>query len=103
MNNQVTKETATMKKALITLLAVLTLSTPVFAQSYHYVRPHIRNDGGFVQGHYQTNPDRSFGNNWSTQGNVNPFTGQQGYRTAPSYPTINYGGSGRGRNSGFNW
>lgn len=92
-----------MKSAIITLLAVLAMSSNAFAQGYHYVRPHVRSNGTYVQPHYQTNPDRSFNNNWSTQGNVNPFTGREGYRTAPSYPTINYGGSGRGWNSGYNW
>ncbi len=88
MKNQVTKETATMKTALITLLAVLALTTPVFAQGQHYVQPHIRSNGSYVQGHYQTNPDRSFQNNWSTMGNVNPHTGQEGYRTQPSSRSI---------------
>ena len=82
-----------MKKALIPLLAVLTLATSAFAQGYHYVQPHVRSNGSFVQPHYQTNPDRSFGNNWSTMGNVNPFTGQQGYRTQPSSRSIYNSGS----------
>jgi len=73
-----------MKKALITLLAVIGLSTAAstsFAQGYHWVNPYSRSNGTYVQGHYQTNPDGNFHNNWSSQGNVNPFTGQRGYRT----------------------
>ncbi|MCX6898928.1 MAG: hypothetical protein NT105_09525 [Verrucomicrobia bacterium] len=82
-----------MKKALITLLAVLALATPAFAQGQHYVQPCTRSNGSYVQGHYQTNPDHSFGNNWSTRGNVNPYTGQEGYRTQPSNRFIYNSGS----------
>jgi hypothetical protein len=46
----------------------------------HYVQGHIRRDGTYVQGHYQTNPDNSFWNNWSSKGNVNPHTGKVGTR-----------------------
>lgn len=43
-----------------------------------YVQPHVRTDGTFVQGHYRTAPDRNIQNNYSTQGNINPYTGQEG-------------------------
>lgn len=48
-----------------------------------YVRSHVRRDGTFVSGHYKTNPDDSFWNNWSSHGNVNPYTGSVG-RTLPT-------------------
>jgi hypothetical protein len=50
----------------------------------HYVQPHTRRDGTAVQGHYQTNPDDSFWNNYSSKGNVNPHTGQSGNRLPPT-------------------
>ena len=43
-----------------------------------YVDGHYRRDGTYVPGHYRTNPDSSRYNNWSTQGNTNPYTGQRG-------------------------
>jgi hypothetical protein len=49
----------------------------------HYVSPHVRQNGSFVQGHYQSNPDNSFWNNWSSKGNVNPHTGKIGTRLPP--------------------
>jgi hypothetical protein len=58
------------------------------AQGYHYVQPYTRHDGTFVQGHYQTNPNSTTLDNWSTQGNVNPFTGEKGYRD-PYYNSPN--------------
>ncbi len=47
------------------------------------VRGHVRRDGTYVQPHYRSNPDGSFYNNWSTQGNVNPYTGEPGKRVTP--------------------
>lgn len=49
----------------------------------HYVRGYVRSDGKFVQPHRRTNPDRSFWNNWSSKGNVNPYTGRLGTKRPP--------------------
>jgi hypothetical protein len=81
-------------KTLVLCLVALAVSTPALAQSSHYVRGYVRRDGTYVAGHYQTNPDSSRLNNWSSQGNVNPYTGKVGTvdryaptSTYPSYPT----------------
>jgi hypothetical protein len=44
-----------------------------------YVKPHIRKDGTYVEGHYRSSPNKSKLDNYSTQENVNPYTGQKGY------------------------
>ena len=54
----------------------------------HYVNSYVRSDGTYVSGHYQTNADGSFWNNWSSSGNVNPHTGKVGTKLP--------GGSGTG-------
>jgi hypothetical protein len=59
----------------------------------HWVNGYYRRDGTYVRGHWQTNPDDSFFNNYSTRGNVNPHTGQPGYKRPPSWA----GGSSRRR------
>lgn len=59
-------------------LACLLFTAPAFAQSSTYVKPHVRSDGTYVQGHYRTNPDNNVYNNYSTKPNVNPYTGKQG-------------------------
>tara|TARA_R110002111_G_scaffold248775_3_gene312604 strand:- start:16007 stop:16822 length:816 start_codon:yes stop_codon:yes gene_type:complete len=46
----------------------------------HIVQPYVRRNGTVVQGHFRTNPDNSYWNNWSSKGNVNPFTGRIGTR-----------------------
>src|SRR5262249_60906370 len=39
----------------------------------HTVRGHVRKDGTYVAPHRQSNPDKSFNNNWSTNPNTNPY------------------------------
>lgn len=49
-------------------------STPYTSVSGYY-----RKDGTYVQPHYRTTPNSTRMDNWSTRGNVNPFTGKKGY------------------------
>lgn len=65
-----------MKKLAICSLLTLAFSASVFAQVY--VQGHFRSDGTYVQPHYRSAPDSSKLNNYSTQGNVNPYTGKEG-------------------------
>lgn len=69
-----------MKTASALLLLILSSS----AIADNYVKGYVRKDGTYVQPHYQTAPDRSRMNNYSTQGNTNPYTGQSG--TVNPYP-----------------
>src|SRR5262245_66684718 len=39
---------------------------------------YTRRDGTYVQPHHRSAPEGHFNNNWSTQPNVNPYTGQSG-------------------------
>ena len=49
------------------------------------VRGYYRSNGTYVQPHMRSSPDGNFHNNWSTVGNVNPYTGKSGTKTSPSY------------------
>lgn len=53
----------------------------------HYVSGYTKADGTYVAPHYQTNPNSTTSDNYSTRGNVNPYTGQLGTKpdTKPSY------------------
>lgn len=51
------------------------------------------------QGHLRSNADSSFGNNYSTKGNINPYTGQAGRKTS-SYESGSYGRSSTGYQTG---
>jgi hypothetical protein len=62
------------------------------------VRGYFRRDGTYVQPHMRSAPDGNFWNNWSTKGNVNPYTGQPGTKTTPP-PGY---GSGRSYGGSYN-
>lgn len=71
----------------VVLLAIVALCDVSFAQVR--VRGYTRKDGTYVSPHYRSSPDGIFSNNWSTKGNVNPYTGKIGTKTSPS---SSYGG-----------
>lgn len=48
------------------------------------VRGYVKSNGTYVQPHMRSAPDGNFSNNWSTVGNVNPYTGAVGTKTKPS-------------------
>jgi opacity protein-like surface antigen len=74
-----------MKKLLLASALLLT-AAPALAQGSHYVAGYVRSDGTYVQGHYQTNPNSTTSDNWSTRGNTNPYTGQPGTRSPTPAP-----------------
>jgi hypothetical protein len=87
---------------------LVVLSSSAIADNY--VKPYVRNDGTYVDGHYKSQADRNPYNNYSTQGNSNPYTGQAGsrdpYQVQQEYrqPSYNsgYGNSNNnGRRSGW--
>ncbi|MEJ2816391.1 hypothetical protein [Caulobacter sp. CCG-8] len=53
----------------------------------HYVRGYTRSNGTYVAPHYQTNPNSTTSDNYSTRGNTNPYTGRPGTKpdTRPAY------------------
>ena len=56
-----------------------------------YVRGYYRSDGTYVQPHYRSSPNSTTLDNWSTKGNVNPYTGKRGTRDPYSGYTNPYG------------
>ncbi len=92
-----------MKKAM--LLIACAVAAPAFAQSmygqHHHsssslyggsgsfgsdetVSGYTRSNGTYVQPYHRTEADGNPYNNYSTQGNVNPYTGQRG-NNSPGY------------------
>jgi hypothetical protein len=43
------------------------------------VRGYFRSNGTYVQSHHRSSPNRTKWDNYSTGGNVNPYTGQSGH------------------------
>jgi|GEM_PF-932372 hypothetical protein len=70
--------------ALLTLAAITLLSVlPADAGGSVRVRGYFRKNGTYVSPHYRSSPDGIFSNNWSTKGNINPFTLEEGTRVTP--------------------
>ncbi len=63
--------------SLVFSLVAVFFANDLFAQGI-YVRGYTRQDGTYVQPHYRSAPDGNIYNNWSTRGNVNPYTGEPG-------------------------
>jgi len=63
-------------KRLFAVLLLAVVAVPVLADEY--VQGYYRKDGTYVQGYHRTTPDNNPYNNYSTRGNVNPYTGQAG-------------------------
>lgn len=74
-----------------TLLLVATMSSNISARgssyggykyssgsSDHVISGYTRSNGTYVQPSHATNPDSTRNNNYSTKGNVNPYTGKGG-------------------------
>lgn len=101
----------TMKKFILTLVALFSISAASFAQSYGttygtttygssygvnssstYVNGYTKSNGTYVQGHYRSSQNSTNHDNYSTVGNSNPYTGTSGSR-AKDYSTgaYNYG------------
>lgn len=72
-------------------LVLVALAAPALADTY--VNPYTRKDGTYVEGHYRSSPNNTKMDNYSTQGNTNPYTGQRGtvnpYQPAPALGSPN--------------
>ncbi len=69
-------------KKLLVLTSLLFLLVQASAFAYQHVSGYTRSNGTYVNSYYRSDPDSTQTNNWSTEGNVNPFTGEAGHRRA---------------------
>ena len=63
------------------------------ASADEFVSGYFRQNGTYVQPHMRSSPDGNPFNNYSTQGNVNPYTGMVGTHNPYTYgsPSPSYG------------
>ncbi|QYG04662.1 hypothetical protein [Massilia sp. NP310] len=80
-----------MKTKAILAVMLMALGASVMAQTH--VRGYTKKDGTYVAPHYRSSPNSTRNDNYSTRGNVNPYTGKEGtkapdngYYTPPSQP-----------------
>ena len=53
-----------------------------------YVRGYVKKDGTYVQPHFKSSPNNLKFDNYSSQGNSNPYTGQRGYQSHEYSPPV---------------
>ena len=79
-----------MKILAICAIAGVLIGGAADARGTSMVRGHVRSDGVYVAPHMRTNPNSTKLDNWSTQGNYNPYSGKVGnvdpYRPSGSNP-----------------
>ncbi len=78
-------------KRIALIVALCLVSTSVGAQQW--VNGYTRSNGTYVPGYYRSTPDGNPYNNYSTQGNINPYTGAVGTKSpyGSDYGSGNYG------------
>lgn len=86
-----------MKRGMLLLGLSLALATaPVMADEY--VNGYSRSDGTYVAPHFRSSPNAYQFDNYSSQGNTNPYTGTTGYGqhefSMPSYSNPYDSGAG---------
>ncbi len=84
------------KTLLLSALLIFSISFPAFADTY--VRGYTGSDGTYVAPYYRSSPNQYRYDNYSAQGNTNPYTGERGYQrhefTNPPAYNESYDGSG---------
>ena len=91
-------------KLLTSLFLFALLSVSFVANADTSVRGYYRSDGTYVQPHYRSSPNQYRYDNYSSQGNTNPYSGEKGYKqheytTPPAY-NKGYGGYGNSYGNG---
>ncbi len=75
-----------MKKMILSCLFIVLSISNLYAGS-SYTKSYIKSNGSYVQGHYKSMPNRTRADNYTTRGNINPYTGSIG--TKSSYKPYN--------------
>jgi hypothetical protein len=73
----------------VTILSIIMLLTYAsFSQTY--VHGYFKSNGTYVEPHYRSSPNNTKSDNWSTYGNINPYTGELGTKTYNDYNNWGY-------------
>lgn len=82
-------------KKLFTIIVACLFCGILTTSAQTYVKGYYRKDGTYVQGHYRSNKNSTNHDNYSTQGNINPFTGNVGSVAKDYSPQAENYGSGK--------
>ena len=75
-------------------LILLSLSFATVSMADTYVNGYYKKSGTYVKGHYRSDQNDTKSDNWSTKGNVNPYTGQSGTKNNDDESDSSYYGNG---------
>lgn len=67
-----------------TILAVFMIAIATSAMAQTSVRGYTKKDGTYVAPHYRSSANSTRNDNYSTKGNVNPYTGKEGTKDPDS-------------------
>jgi hypothetical protein len=77
-----------MRILVLCLMSIVCCASFLFADQW--VNGYTRSDGTYVSGYYRTESNSTNWDNYSTKGNVNPYTGDIGTRPHDYSSEINY-------------
>lgn len=72
-----------------------------FCYASTHVRGYTKRDGTYVQPHYRSSPNNTVLDNYSTKGNINPYTGKSG--TKDPYARDNQWNQSTNNNNNLHW
>lgn len=73
-----------MKTLALTIMALACAS--VLAAGSHSTKGYVKKDGTYVAPSHATNPNATKTDNYSSKGNVNPYTGKKGTKDPYALP-----------------
>lgn len=91
-----------MKKFLSLVLVATALISMTTTAHAGRVRGYYKKNGTYVQPHYRSNPNRTKLDNYSTRGNINPYTGKKGTKDPYNYNSGYGSGSYNYNNNTYN-
>ena len=90
-----------MKKLILSLTLLLLVATATISFADTYVGGYYRKDGTYVKPYWRSDKNDSKFDNWSSKGNINPYTGKKGY--VDPYKSDDYFGDLFGGNNKNIW
>lgn len=67
-----------MRKTILVAIVILSFGSSICLAKTVGVKGSVSKTGVYKPPHFKTSPNTTKIDNWSTKGNVNPFTGKQG-------------------------
>ncbi|MHA8054046.1 hypothetical protein [Aquirufa sp. OSTEICH-129A] len=79
-------------KTLFLSLSMFIAGSTLFAQNPTRISGYTNSYGTYVEPYYRTSPNSTINDNYSTRGNINPYTGSYGTKSPDLYssPSISF-------------